>query len=141
MHAEVWLEIKELLEDSGLTELVPPGILEDDSVVDDEAGDFVHLNNRHILLYTLVPRAAERAADFIKHVAPSSQIVTDESHAGNAQLREKVHRADFVVIASRAAKHAATDFIRQESSAHIAWSAGKGWSSLVEALRANPTLR
>ena len=139
VHAEVWLEIRDLLEGSGLTGLVPPGILDVASAVENDAGDFIHLKNRNILLHTLVPGAAERAADFIKHVAPSSQVATDESHVGSAQLRQKVRRADFVVIASLAAKHAATDFIRQESSVPIAWSAGKGWSSLVEALRVSAT--
>jgi hypothetical protein len=50
-------------------------------------------------------------------------------------LRDQVRGADVIVVAARAAKHAATDFIRQEASAPIVWASGKGWSSLVEALR------
>jgi hypothetical protein len=136
VRVEVWLEINDLLEGSGLTELVPPAVLADATAVDaDDAEEFTHLEGRRILLHTLVPGAAERAGAFVAGVAPSCRVVTDDSHAGSSQLRDQVRGADMIVIAARAAKHAATDFIRQEASAPIVWASGKGWSSLVEALR------
>jgi hypothetical protein len=138
---EVWLEIDGLLEASGLAELVPAEIQERSGLTDEhDKEDFAHLADQTVLIYTLVPGAAERAAAYVRRLVPSSRIIADDSHVGSSQLRERVRKADLVVIASRASKHAATDFIREAASAPIAWASGKGWSSLVNALRAGPTL-
>jgi hypothetical protein len=136
VRAEVWLEIRDLLDGSDLTGLVPPAVFAEATSVDpDEDEEFAHLAGRRILFHTLVPGAAERAGAFISGIVPTSRVVTDDSHAGSPQLRDQVRGSDVIVIAARAAKHAATDFIRQETSAPIVWASGKGWSSLVEALR------
>jgi hypothetical protein len=138
---EVWLEIDGLLETSGLAELVP-AVIQERSRLTDEDGteDFAHLADKTILIYTLVPGAAERAAAYLRRLVPSSHLIADDSHVGSAQLRERVRKANVVVIASRASKHAATDFIREAASSPIAWASGKGWSSLVNALRPDSAL-
>lgn len=139
---EVWAEISEVIEGSGLEDLIPASVLTgaspDSTALAVEA--FVHLAGTTILLHTLVPKAAERASAYIREFVPSVTVLTDGSHDGSPQLRDRVRAATTTVIASRAAKHAATDFIRQNLSGELLWASGKGWSSLVDALRESPLL-
>jgi hypothetical protein len=138
---EAWLEIDDLLEGNELKDLVPESIRQRTERVDDDIRtEFAHLANRNVLIHTLVPAVAERAAAYLKTLEPSARVITDESHVGSTQLREHARNADYIVIASRASKHAATEFIREEASSPISWPSGKGWSSIVDALRSNPSL-
>ncbi len=138
---EAWLEIEDLLAGNELKEFVPEAVRERTERVDDDSrAEFAHLANRNVLIHTLVPAAAERAAAYLHTLVPSARVIADESHVGSTQLRERARNADYVVIASRASKHAATDFIRDEASAEIAWASGKGWSSIIDALRSRASL-
>ena len=138
---EAWLEIDDLLEGNELKDLVPESIRERTERVDDDTQtEFAHLTNRNVLIHTLVPAVAERAAAYLHTLVPSARVIPDESHVGSAQLREHARNADYIVIASRASKHAATEFIREEASSPISWASGKGWSSIIDALRNNPSL-
>jgi hypothetical protein len=133
---ETWLEITDALEERGLNELVPSAVLETVATETvDEAEAFAYLGDKTVLLYTLVPGAAERAGEYLVKLVPSVRVVTDRSHVGGPELRDRARSADAIVIASRAAKHAATDAIREFASVPISWASGKGWSSLVGALR------
>ena len=139
---EVWAEVAEIIDGSGLEDLVPssslPGASDETAAIAGEA--FAHLVGSKVLLHTLVPKAAERAAAYLQDIAPGVTVLTDASHDGSPQLRERVRAATTIVVASKAAKHAATDFIRQNLSGELRWASGKGWSSLVDALRESPVL-
>jgi hypothetical protein len=138
---EAWLEIDDLLEGNELKDIVPESIRQRTGSVDDDIRtEFAHLANRNVLIHTLVPAVAERAAAYLQTLVPSVKIITDESHVGGTQLREHARNADYIVIASRASKHAATEFIREEASSSVSWASGKGWSSIVDALRSKPSL-
>lgn len=138
---EAWIEIEDLLVGNELKDLVPEAVRERTEAVDDDTrAEFAHLADRNVLIHTLVPAVAERAADYLHTLVPSARVIADESHVGSAQLRERARNADYIVIASRASKHAATDFIRDEASTEIKWASGKGWSSIVDALRGHPSL-
>ena len=138
---EVWLEITELLESTGLEELVPDAVRERTREIDDdERDDFSYLAGQTVLIHTLVPGAAERAGDYLRSLVPTVRVWPDESHVGGAQLRDRTRQAQCIVIASRACKHAASDFIRDHAAVDIRWASGKGWSSLVDALRSSPAL-
>jgi hypothetical protein len=138
---EVWLEITELLESTGLDELVPDAVRErTHEVDDDERDDFAYLAGQTVLIHTLVPGAAERAGEYLRSLVPTIRVWSDESHVGGPQLRDRTRQAQCIVIASRACKHAASDFIREHAAVDIRWASGKGWSSLVDALRRSPAL-
>ena len=62
------------------------------------------------------------------------RVFTDGSHVGGSQLRAKAAKADLVVVASRAAKHAAFETIRPAAGDRLIYARGKGWSSLVTAV-------
>jgi hypothetical protein len=138
---EAWLEVDDLLKGSELEDLVPEAIRERAERLDDDTRtEFVHLANRTVLIHTLVPDVAERAAAYLHTLVPSARVIPDDSHVGSGQLRERARHADFIVIASRASRHAATDFIRGEASSEIKWASGKGWSSIIDVLRTQPSL-
>ncbi len=59
---------------------------------------------------------------------------TDHSKVATGPLQSLVQRVDLMVVADRAAKHAATDAIRSaRGSRPLIYAAGKGSSSLVRA--------
>lgn len=137
----VWCEVADLLAESNLEALVPPSSFGSaDDADSDEIDQYSHLANHTILLHTLVPGAADRAANYLKNLVPSVRVIQDASHVGSPQLREQARNADDIVIASRASKHMASQFIREHACGAIHWSSGKGWSSLVDALRRDPVL-
>lgn len=131
-----WLEINDLLHATELVAMVP-------DIVRNPAGDteaeeldqFGHLAGHTILMHTLVPGAADRAERYLKTFVPSIRVISDASHTGGQQLKEQARRADDIVIACRASKHAASQFIRDQAAVDVRWASGKGWSSLVDALR------
>ena len=138
---EVWLEITELLESTGLHELVPVAVRDRVQEIDDDVRDeFSYLAGETVLIHTLVPGAAERAADYLRSIVPTVRVWLDDSHVGGDQLRDRSQQAQHIVVASRACKHAASDYIRAHAGVEIRWASGKGWSSLVDALRGEPAL-
>lgn len=130
---EVWTELAEMLEDvGGLKDTLPAVRAAAEAKSDDDV--FSTLDGRTILLHTLVESAAERARAFLESAA-NVRVLTDSSHVGGSQLREQAANADLVVVASRAAKHAAFETIRPAASDRLTYARGKGWSSLVTAVR------
>jgi hypothetical protein len=132
----VWLEIADLLESSQLGTMIPETVRNSASDTHaEEVDEFAHLADHTILIHTLVPGAAERARNYLKGLVPSIRVIDDASHVASPQLKEHARNADEIVIASRASKHAASQFIRDQAATEVRWASGKGWSSLVEALR------
>ena len=129
---EVWTELAEMLEDvGGLEDTLPTVRAAAEAKSDDDA--FSVLDGRTLLLHTLVESAAERARAYLASAA-DVRVLTDSSHVGGSQLREKAAKADLVVVASRAAKHAAFETIRPAAGDRLIYARGKGWSSLVTAV-------
>lgn len=129
---EVWTELAEMLEDvGGLEDTLPTVRAAAEAKSNDDA--FSVLDGRTLLLHTLVESAAERARAYLESAA-DVRVLTDGSHVGGSQLREKAAKADLVVVASRAAKHAAFETIRPAAGDRLIYSRGKGWSSLVTAV-------
>jgi hypothetical protein len=129
---EVWTELAEVLEDvGGLEDTLPTVRAAAEAKSDDDA--FSVLNGKTVLLHTLVESAAGRARAYLESAA-DVRVLTDSSHVGSGQLREQAAKADLVVVASRAAKHAAFETIRPAASDRLTYARGKGWSSLVTAV-------
>jgi hypothetical protein len=131
---EVWVELLELIEQredllSLFRDVDGAGTTDQD--VDDSLDP---LNGRKVLLHTLVSSAAERAKAYLESVVRDITVWTDSSEVATDALRQRARRADYVVVASRATKHAAFDCI-QASRDSIGYASGKGWSSLVTGLR------
>jgi len=89
----------------------------------------------NLLLYSLDPNTLARVANALGELAPGLSIKTSIDRVGSPQLREWSRRADFIVVATRCAKHAATGFIRANAHEHcvILEADGAGSASLLRA--------
>jgi hypothetical protein len=95
------------------------------------------LAGRTIFIYTLVEPAGERARRHLLEVAPDLQVDVWSARVSDDRMLEAVRRADLVVIATRAAKHAATLAVERAvlDQVPVAYPTGKGWSSIVSSVR------
>lgn len=89
----------------------------------------------NLLLYSLDEAVLSRVQGALAELAPNLAVRSSHDRVGNSQLRDWSRRADFIVLAIRCAKHAATGFIRQHASerAVIVEANGGGSASLLRA--------
>lgn len=98
----------------------------------------------NLLLYSLDEPVLSRVESALAELAPGLNVRSSHDRAGNSQLKEWSRRADYVVLAIRCAKHAATGFIRQHATegATIVEANGGGSASLLraamEAIKSGP---
>lgn len=133
VKAEVWVELSELIEDrAGLADALPAL----KSAADAQSADaaFAGLTGKTVLIHTLVEAAGERARVYLE-AHGASRVLVDGSHVGGDRIRDLASRANIVVVASKAAKHAAFETIRPAAGDRLHYASGKGWSSLVSAVR------
>jgi hypothetical protein len=96
------------------------------------------LDGRRVAMYSLQESALRRAAAVVAELCPSVRVDGFHDHVGGSPaLRNAANTADIFVIATGAAKHAATTFIesRRPKDSITLYARGQGSSSLVEALR------
>jgi DNA-binding NarL/FixJ family response regulator len=87
-----------------------------------------------VALYSLMEQAAERTANILKRRHPGIEVVVLADHVASDRLRHAARTADLVVIMDRAAKHAATEAIREARGTKLLrFAVGKGSTSLLEA--------
>jgi hypothetical protein len=89
-------------------------------------------------IYSLEESAAARARAALQVAYPGVRVALDSSHVATASLRRLAQTADHMVIATRAAKHAATleiEYILNTRRLTPVYPAGKGATSILRALR------
>jgi hypothetical protein len=103
----------------------------------DEESTWLPLLNRKTVIYTLIEPAGERAKTFLVQRIPGAEVQVRSDHVADRRLIEHVRSADVLVIATRAATHAATLEIERQrkKDAVVVYPTGKGWSSIVGSLR------
>lgn len=103
-----------------------------------EAGgddDWSTIRGRYIAIYSLQEAALERAARILEARIPDVRVeVFSNPVGGDASLRAAAKRADLFVIVTRAAKHAATEFIEAERHGDIERPVGIGTASILAAV-------
>jgi hypothetical protein len=88
-----------------------------------------------VAIYSLMEAAASRAASIIRRWYPEVRVETLADKVASDALRHSARHADLVVIADRAAAHAATDAIKAARGHRpIQYARGKGTASLIEAV-------
>jgi hypothetical protein len=100
--------------------------------------EWAPLSGKRIALYSLQESALRRAVQVLTELCPSARVDTFHDHVGGSSaLRNASAAADVFVIATAAAKHAATTFIeaRRPKSAITLYARGQGSTSLLHALR------
>jgi hypothetical protein len=100
--------------------------------------EWAPLSGKRIALYSLQESALRRAVQVVTELCPGARVDTFDDHVGGSSaLRKASVAADVFVIATGAAKHAATTFIeaRRPKGAITLYARGQGSTSLLHALR------
>ena len=95
------------------------------------------LKGRTVAIYTLTESAGDRAKKMIEQMFSEVEVQVTSDLVGNPALKSLSRRADWFVVATRSAKHAATEFIKESrptGQTELLYPAGKGASSIVGAL-------
>jgi hypothetical protein len=88
-----------------------------------------------VAIYSLMEPAAARAAAIIRRWYPKIRVETLAGKVANDALRSAAVNADVLVIADRAAAHAATDALKAaRGGSPICYAPGKGTASLIKAV-------
>jgi hypothetical protein len=102
------------------------------------ASEWAQLEGKRIAMYSLQESALRRAALVIGELSPGIRIDTFSDHVGgSAALKKASTSADIFIIATGAAKHAATTFIEDHRPKDLKplYARGQGSASLLSALR------
>jgi hypothetical protein len=100
------------------------------------------LRHKSVALYSLQEPALRHAATALRELAPGVAVACfHDKVGGSPSLRTAAATADLFVIATSAAKHAATDFIKM-SRQHkpVLYARGSGAASLLVALKEHSEL-
>ena len=97
------------------------------------------LAGKMVAIYTLDESSGKRARDLINIAYKDVDVRLSHDHVGSDQLKNLAKNADYFLIVTRSAKHAATNFIKDERPNHkrpIDYPTGKGTSSILTAINA-----
>jgi hypothetical protein len=100
--------------------------------------EWAALHGKRVALYSLQESALRRTALVIRTMCPGVRVDTFHDHVGgSAALRTAAMTADIFVVATAAAKHAATIYIEaNRPPSHVTvFARGQGSTSLLRALR------
>lgn len=94
------------------------------------------LSGTSIAIYSLTESAARQAEQMLAVIAPSAKVSISSDTCGTASLKSMAQNADIFVVATSAAKHAATGFIQQMRPRNkpVLFAAGRGVSSIIRAI-------
>jgi len=93
------------------------------------------LNGRTLGIYTLTESAGRRAASFLEDHCQELTVHLRHDKAGNAELESVAQSADYFLVVTWSAKHAATDVIEQNvPTERLIRPRGKGESSMLRDL-------
>ena len=88
-------------------------------------------------IYTLRPAVGQRVVDAIKERAPGAEVVWRDDHVATIPLRQLAARSDVMAVDWSAAKHSATDAIRQSiDEGKLIWVNGGASSVATDILNA-----
>lgn len=96
------------------------------------------LAGKVVAIYTLDESSGKRARDLISLFYQGVDVRLSHDHVGSDQLKNLARSADYFLMVTRSAKHAATNFIKEErpeDKRPVDYPSGKGSSSILSALR------
>jgi hypothetical protein len=103
---------------------------------DDRAGR-PDISGKLVAIYTLTESAGRRAKSVIESMFPGADVRLAHDHVGSDRLKSLARESDYLIVSTRSAKHAATEFLREERPGNklpAIYPLGKGSSSIVTAL-------
>ncbi len=100
----------------------------DESMTDRIAG-------MRIAIYSLTESSSRRAKTALEQLTTAVIVDTNADHGGTARLRALAENSDLFVMTWQSAKHAATEFIRDNRGDQpLIYAKGKGFSSILRAI-------
>lgn len=130
-----FLLLQHLADELGVADVLPRPVSEGDAHVQSE---WDALNGKKVAMYSLQESALRRAASVLGELCPGVRVDMFHDHVGGSSaLRTAAATADVFLVATAAAKHAATTFIEAHRPSALAtlYARGQGSSSLLDALR------
>ena len=95
------------------------------------------LKGQTVAIYTLTESAGDRAKKIIQQMFAEVEVLVNSDSVGSPALKSLSRRADWFLVSTRSAKHAATEFIKENrptGKSELLYPVGKGASSIVGAL-------
>jgi hypothetical protein len=103
---------------------------------DDDSDPLTKLAGQRVAIYTLDENAGRRAQRLTDEACREADIRLNHEKQGSKQLRSLARNADYFVVVTGAAKHAATEFIEAEREGReVLYPKGTGSSSILRKLR------
>lgn len=131
-----WALLRCLSEDLGQAEAFS-GVHPDteDAVGETEERETV-FQDKTIAIYTLTESVGKRIRIVLERMLRNSRIEISSDRVGSVRLRNLARTADVFIVATRSAKHAATEFIKthRPKSLPTLYPRGKGSASMLMAL-------
>jgi hypothetical protein len=131
-----WSLLRRFGEELGVTSLGEPP--PDEATTDPTDSEWTSLNGKRLALYSLRETALRRVDAILKDLCPNVHVNLFHDHVGGSPaLRTAAATADVFVLATAAAKHAATQFIEanRPQTRTTLYARGQGSASLLDALR------
>jgi hypothetical protein len=128
--------LQQLATELGIANAIPAE--ETETVPEELHSYWTALDGKRIAMYSLQESALRRAASVIGELCPRARVSTFNDHVGgSAPLRAAATNADIFVVATAAAKHAATTFIEEyrPKSRTTLYARSQGSASLLAAIR------
>ncbi len=95
------------------------------------------LRGKLVAIYTLTESAGLRAKRTLDALCSSLDVRLNHDQGGSERLRSLAREADYFVVTTRSAKHAATEFLKNQrprGKSPFIYPSGKGSSSIVSSL-------
>ncbi len=104
--------------------------------VDENKSIIDKIKGKKISIYTLTERASLQAKKILEDIAPGIEIFCNSDQGGTDKLKSLSKNSDIFVIAWLSAKHAATEFIRNNlgKDCSLIYSSGRGYSSIIRCI-------
>lgn len=121
---------------SDLDRVIPSFLPELEGPADAIATDV--LAGKMVAIYTMDESSGKRARNLISLIYKGVDVRLSHDHVGSDQLKNLARTADYFLMVTRSAKHAATNFIKEErpeDKRPLDYPSGKGSSSILSALR------
>jgi len=99
----------------------------------DSGEDTVVIGDAHVLVYGMDAGVLDRVQHWMAQQHPQVKVSLSADKVGSSRLREVARHADFSVLITQCATHAATNFIAQHAQA-VVYPKGAGSVSVVRAI-------
>lgn len=99
-------------------------------------GDFAHLANKSVAIYTLTESAGQRAIQILKSLVPLCRLELNSDHVATTRLKQLAANSDVFVFAWRSSKHQAYFAVKDARGGkpNLLLPEGKGSASILKVL-------